>query len=229
MRTDFEASNIILLSDPGVLAITIIENHEPMIDLATQQEIVFGPSPEIPNNTEYTKLRKTVYEKLKLAQSILPKGLHFSLYEGYRSIHLQKMLFDNRSKQIKALHPHWSQDQIFIETTKFVSPVINQDKSENIPPHSTGGAIDVYLIDDNGKPVEMGIQPKDWMNDIDGTISLTASQIITDEAKNNREIMSNALTTVGFVNYPTEYWHWSYGDRYWAYYKNQPHAIYGSY
>jgi hypothetical protein len=29
------------------------------------------------------------------------------------------------------------------------------------------------------------------------------------------------------INYPTEWWHYSYGDRYWAYHQNQPHAIYG--
>ena len=33
--------------------------------------------------------------------------------------------------------------------------------------------------------------------------------------------MSRALSTAGFVNYPTEYWHWSYGDRYWAFAKRQ--------
>ena len=199
-----------------------------MVDLTKQQEIAYGPSPEIPNNTNYTKLRKTVYEKLIQAQAILPKGLYFILYEGYRSIDLQKMLFDNRFKTIKNLNPDWSQDQIFIETTKLIAPVINQDNTMNIPPHSTGGAIDIYLIDERGKPLDMGIHPKDWMND-DSTISLTASQLITAEAKNNREIMSKALISVGFVNYPTEYWHWSYGDRYWAYHKNQSHAIYGSY
>ena len=24
------------------------------------------------------------------------------------------------------------------------------------------------------------------------------------------------LTAAGLVNYPTEWWHWSFGDRYWA-------------
>ena len=229
LSTYLQTSNIMLISDPRILALNIIENHEPMIDLTMQQEIAYGPSPEIPNNTDYTKLRKTVYEKLIQAQAILPKGLHFSLYEGYRSIDLQKMLFGNRFKKIKTLHPDWSQDQVFIETTKLISPVINQDKSKNIPPHSTGGAIDIYLIDDSGKHIDMGIQPKDWMSDVDGAFSLTASPLITAEAKNYREIMSKVLITVGFVNYPTEYWHWSYGDRYWAYHKNQSHAVYGSY
>lgn len=38
----------------------------------------------------------------------------------------------------------------------------------------------------------------------------------------------DAMTTVGFVNYPTEWWHWSYGDKYWAFMKSEPHAIYKS-
>ncbi len=39
--------------------------------------------------------------------------------------------------------------------------------------------------------------------------------------------MSAILSEAGFVNYPTEYWHWSYGDRYWAYMKKKPYALYG--
>ncbi len=31
----------------------------------------------------------------------------------------------------------------------------------------------------------------------------------------------------GLVNYPTEWWHWSYGDRYWALVTGAPHAPYG--
>jgi D-alanyl-D-alanine dipeptidase len=91
--TSFAQNNdIILIADPKIVAVNIIDNSEPMVDLSKQKEIVYGPSPEIPNNTDYTKLRKTVYEKLKHAQTLLPKGLHFCLYEGYRSIQLQKKL-----------------------------------------------------------------------------------------------------------------------------------------
>ena len=46
--------------------------------------------------------------------------------------------------------------------------------------HSTGAAIDVCLIDDHGKPLDMGIHPKDWMGDKDGLLSLTNSNIISD-------------------------------------------------
>lgn len=40
--------------------------------------------------------------------------------------------------------------------------------------------------------------------------------------------MGDVLEAVGFVNYPTEYWHWSYGDRYWAYHKQKSNALYTS-
>lgn len=220
--------NVTLIADPSVLKIPIRDHHEEMIDLTKQTEITYGPSPEIKNNTNYTFLRKTVYEKLKEANAQLPRGIHFCLYEGYRSLILQKMIFEHHYKQVKSRHPDWSLTDIFNETTKLVSPVINQNGSQNIPPHSTGGAIDVYLIDEQGKPLDMGIHPKDWMNDNEGRLSLTHSKIISNEAKVNREIMSRVLSNVGFVNYPTEYWHWSYGDRYWAFVTKQPFAIYGS-
>lgn len=222
-----QENNIILIADPKILAIPIIDNQEPMVDLKHQKDLIYGPSPEIPNNTDYTKLRKTVYEKLKQAQTLLPTGLRFCLYEAYRSLDLQKALFDGRFKRVKQQYPNWSQGQIFKETIKLISPVINEDGSKNIPPHATGAAIDVYLLDDNGQTMDMGIHPDAWMQDSDGSLSFIASTIISEQAKKNRAIMSKALSSVDFVNYPTEYWHWSYGDRYWAYHKNKSHAIYG--
>lgn len=219
---------ITLIADPKVLAVPIIDNKEPLVDLKDQTDIAYGFSPEIPNNTDYTKLRKTVYEKLKHAQALLPQGLHFCIYEGYRSLGLQKKLFEGRYAKVRALHPDWSKEQIFVDTTKLVSPVINQDGSKNIPPHSTGAAFDIYLVDDSGKPVDMGIHPKNWMADADGSLSRTDSLKVSDQARQYRQVMSKALSAVGFANYPTEYWHWSYGDRYWAYQKGKMKALYGS-
>lgn len=40
-------------------------------------------------------------------------------------------------------------------------------------------------------------------------------------------VMAKALEEVGLVNYPTEWWHWSYGDRYWAMATGATAAIYG--
>ncbi len=219
--------NIVLISDPNVTAIPIIENNEPFVDLKNQTIIAYGPSPEVLNNKDYTKIRRTIYDKLVEAQALLPKGFCMCLYEGYRSLSLQRLLFDNRWAKVRALHPQWTHDQIFDETSKLVSPVVNKDGSKNIPPHATGAAIDVYLIDETHQPLDMGLQIKDWMQDEDGSLSQTDSQKISSKAQHHRDLMSKALLTVGFINYPTEYWHWSYGDRYWAHQTGQIQAMYG--
>jgi D-alanyl-D-alanine dipeptidase len=231
MTTLHAQDKILLIADPQIVAIPIKEGHEPMIELRDHPHpgIALGPSPEIPDNTDYTRVRKTVYEKLLAAQKLLPNGLHFCLYEGYRSLRLQKMLFDNRCKKLEKLHPDWDPTQIFNEATRLVSPVTHLDGSKNIPPHSTGGAFDIYLLDAKGNALDMGIHPKDWMQDNDGSISLTASTKISAIAQVNRKIMSTALSAVGFVNYTAEYWHWSYGDRYWAHQQGKTNAIYDTY
>jgi D-alanyl-D-alanine dipeptidase len=218
---------ITFIADPCVLAIPIQENNERMVDIKDQTSLAYGPSPEIPNNTDYTKMRKSVYERLIHAQHLLPQGLKICLYEGYRSLKLQQTLFENRWALVQKLHPNWSHKQLFKETTRIVSPVTNEDGTSNIPPHGTGAAVAVYLIDEKGQALDMGIHAQDWMQDKDGSISQTDSQKISIKAQENRRIMNTALSSAGFVNYPTEYWHWSYGDRYWAYQLGKPHALYG--
>ncbi len=219
---------IVLIADPAVLAIPIHENNESLIDLANQKEIAYGPAPLVPDNKDYTKMRKTVYEKLLKAQSTLPDGLKFCLYEGARSLELQQNIFQERYDILRKADPKKTHEEIFTESTKFVSPVINIDGSKNVPPHSTGAAIDVYLIDKTGKMVDMGIHLDDTYKDITGEYCQTNSTVISEQAKNYRKMMGKALQDVGFVNYPTEYWHWSYGDRYWAYQTKQKFAVYGA-
>lgn len=46
-------------------------------------------------------------------------------------------------------------------------------------------------------------------------------------AKALRAILRGAMEGAGFVNYPPEWWHWSYGDRYWAVVAGEDCAVYG--
>lgn len=219
-------SQHILIADPCIIAIPIKDNQEPLVDLREQEVILYGDSPEIPNNTDYIKVRSTVYEKLMQAQASLPDGLRLCLYEGYRSLTLQEKLFNAMLERVQTEHPHWSQERIFRKATALVSPVTHLNGIKNIPPHATGGAVDVYLVDKSLQLVDMGMHPKDWLTE-KFLVSETTSSLISPQARQNRQIMSRSLEAVGFVNYPTEFWHWSYGDRYWAYHTKAPYAIYG--
>jgi D-alanyl-D-alanine dipeptidase len=223
MRTD----TITLIADPQVLAVPIQENHEPLVNARDFPELLIGPSPEIENNLSYTYMRKIVLTKLQTAQNLLPSHLRLCLYEGLRTLSLQKLLFEKEWQKIKTLHPQFSQEEIYNQVTKLVSPLKTLDGAFNIPPHATGAAVDVYLVDtESNQPVDMGILAKDWMDDPEGKLSLTDSEFISFEAVKHRSILCHVMREVGFVNYPTEYWHWSYGDRYWAFIKNEPYAFF---
>ncbi|MBS0285860.1 MAG: D-alanyl-D-alanine dipeptidase [Proteobacteria bacterium] len=220
--------NYLYIADDVITSIPVKCINEEMIDLNKQTEIAYGKPPLYPNNKEYTKIRKTVYEKLKQAQSKLPPGLKLCVYEGYRKLGVQEYLFRTHFQQIQEKQPLAPYEITFTQATRLIAPARKLDGSENIAPQLTGGAIAVYLVDDQGKPVDMGIQPQDWLKDMDGSLSRTHSYKISKAAEHHREIMSDALRAVGFVNYPAQYWHWSYGDQYWAHVTHQDHAIYGT-
>ncbi len=218
---------VIYIADPEIIAIPIIECHEAMIDLKEQTEIQYGPPPETPlTEPHYTLMRKTVYDKLCLAQKDLPSGLRFRLYEAFRSIKVQKMLFDEEYEITAKRLGEKSHAEIFHETTRLVSPVIHLDGSINIPPHNTGAAVDVEIVDDDGQVIDMGMEAKDCMF-VDPELCMTNCEYLDSAIKQNRKLLADVMEAQGFVNYPTEWWHYSYGDRYWAYHKNKAYAIYG--
>jgi D-alanyl-D-alanine dipeptidase len=79
----------------------------------------------------------------------------------------------------------------------------------------TGGAVDLTLCDPDGVELDMGTAV-DATPEASHNACNTAADNIPDEARHNRRILVSALRSAGMVNYPTEWWHWSYGDRYWA-------------
>ncbi len=225
--SSFAYENYTYIADHDVTSIPVKNINEDMIDLTQQKDIAYGPPPGYPNNKEYTQVRKSVYERLKIAQAKLPPGLKLCVHEGYRKLGLQEHLFRVHFQQIQATQPTSRYEKVFHEATRLIAPARKLDGSENIAPQLTGAAIAVYLIDDQGKPVDMGIAPKDWLRDADGSLSRTYSSKISHQAQEYRYIMADALKAAGFVNYPAQYWHWSYGDQYWAHETRHDYAIYG--
>lgn len=219
--------NTFIINEEEVNSISICENYEPLIDLKGQDELAYGPPPDTPlTRDDYTKVRRTVYEKLCQAQKKLPDNWKFRIYEGLRSLNVQKILFDSLYTNLKLRDTSLSEEECFKQTSMLVAPVRLFNGSVNIPPHSTGGAIDIEMIDGDGNLVDLGMAIKDWAKvhpDICGTFSL----IISEEATRNRKILLDIMHEHEFVNYPKEWWHFSYGDRLWAYLKKKKVAIYG--
>ena len=68
---------------------------------------------------------------------------------------------------------------------------------------------------------------KGYLNQLIKNICSSVWDNEIDIEVNRRELLINIMTKVGFVNYPLEWWHWSYGDRYWAA-VNKTESIYGA-
>lgn len=224
-----DQKKFVLISDPAVLAIPIIENNDKTVNLKDTKDLAYKPAPqdkEIAAN--YTIVRKEVYRRLLLAQSFLPKGMKLRIQGGYRSIASQKKLFDNMQHITKQQYPHLSKEERFKKATEMFSPVKNFDGSTNVPAHSTGGAVDIIITDMKGDVVALGPSQLKECLSITTSLCYIHSTSVSAAAKKNRQILFDVMTKAGFVNYFTEWWHWSYGDRYWAYVKKEPHAIYGS-
>lgn len=211
--------DLILISDPKIWAMRVQECHELLIDL---KDLNFNISlARAPYYDGYTKVREGVANKLLDAAKTLPHGINFFFSEGHRPISLQRKMFIEYHTHLANKNPSWDEDKLNMEATKYIA------SPEDVPPHSTGGAIDITLIDDYGKELDMG-SILDDMPDRNENRNFTFANNISDPAKKNRQLLIDALSQVGFVNYPAEWWHWSYGDKYWAYHAKKPYAIYGS-
>jgi len=84
--------------------------------------------------------------------------------------------------------------------------------------HQTGGAVDVTLCGADGRELDIG--GKYLVFD-----ALTKTAAVQNE---NRKLLCRVMADAGFVNYPNEWWHFSYGDKMWAAYARKKYAIYGS-
>ncbi len=214
------SDNVLLISDPKVLAVPIEDNGDKLISLKDIKELWID-NRKSKASRSFSYLRESVASRLVNVQQALPKSIHLLIIEGHRPLSLQKEYFEGYSKELQTLHPEWSTEKIYQEASKYVAPpAIN-------PPHSTGGAIDLTLADENGEELDMGTRvnadPEESQN-----ACFTSAENINEQSKKNRAILITAMSQSGFVNYPTEWWHWSYGDRYWAYQKKEPCAIFGS-
>ncbi|MGW3601264.1 M15 family metallopeptidase [Micromonospora sp. NPDC005161] len=208
---------MILLSDPRVAAVPSADDGDPLVDLRELPELRLDRRAADPSGA-YARLRAGVADRLLAAQRALPVGVRLLVIEGYRPYQAQLVIFTGYRDELHRRHPDWSPERLHRETTKFVSPV-------EVAPHSTGGAVDLTLCTDDGVELDLGTA-------VDATPEDSADACFTDAptidgaARRHRQIMVDALGGAGLVNYPTEWWHWSYGDRYWAVTTRAPRTRY---
>lgn len=210
---------IILIGDNEVRRVPVQESHEELVSLFQELPDMLFDLTAHKKHHFFHFVRKGVALRLAEAQQRLPDGLQLQIEEGYRPLSLQQSFWDEIFAFLSQKHPHFSTARLEMEAMKFVAPI-------DVAPHVTGSAIDLTIIDSDGNPLDMGMEFNGITNyDLD--VTKLHSPHISQEAYENRMILHKAMTGAGFINYPFEWWHYSYGDKYWAYMTGTRHAIYG--
>ncbi|MET3961820.1 D-alanyl-D-alanine dipeptidase [Marmoricola sp. OAE513] len=196
----------ILLSDPAVAAVPVLECREPLVTL----DAFFGRPQSL--------VRAGLATRLADANALLPAGVSLRVVEGHRRVEDQLAIIARYSAEVCAERPGISGDELDRLTSRFVAPL-------GVAPHVAGAAVDLTLVDACGEELDLGTP-------IDATPEQSGGRCYFDaevgaEARANRTLLAEVLGAAGFVNYPTEWWHWSFGDRYWALMTGAPTALYG--
>ncbi|MEX2534034.1 MAG: M15 family metallopeptidase [Trueperaceae bacterium] len=166
-----------------------------------------------------TVVRESVARRLCAAAMALPKSYRLGVLEGWRPHHIQKRMYLRTWNRFKKLHPEWSDVQLKRVVNRYTAPMNDRVP----PPHSTGGAVDVFLLDKDLVELDMR-SPYEFM---DRKAFHTEVPGLDPHIQENRRVFIEAMLEGGMTNYPSEYWHWSYGDQGWAYRMGAKHAIYG--
>ncbi|MEU9337007.1 M15 family metallopeptidase [Streptomyces sp. NPDC048290] len=211
-------TDLILLSDPRVAAIAVADTGEPLVDVRECAALrVDGRQAD--DDGAYARVRADVLRRLLLAQDALPDGVRLLLVEGFRPPALQRRYFDSYAATLRAAHPAAGPARIRELASAYISP-------PEVAPHVSGGAVDLTLCTADGAELPLGTEVNATPEESGGRCR-TAAPGLDAEARANRTVLGRAMTAAGFVNYPTEWWHWSYGDRYWALTTAAPAARYG--
>jgi D-alanyl-D-alanine dipeptidase len=198
--------------------IKIIDNDEPLVDFLELCPQLVQANRFFDYRYE-TVVRESVAQMLCTAANAVHKGYRIGVLEGWRPHHIQRRMYLRAWNQYKTAHPDWSDTKLKRSVNKFVAPL--NDKVP--PPHSTGGAVDIFLLDRDG--VEQNLrEPYEPLNN---TSFPFEAEGLSQAAMDGRRILADALLEGGLTNYPSEYWHWSYGDQGWAYRTGADYALYG--
>jgi D-alanyl-D-alanine dipeptidase len=209
---------VVPLSDPRIAAVPVREGGEPLVDVRAAAPLLVDPRQADPAGA-YAHLRCGVVDRLVTAQSLLPRGIRLLIIEGYRPLATQERYYGEYRDQLRRAHPDWSAAALDEETSRYISPV-------GVAPHVAGAAVDLTLSGDDGTELRMGSEVNASPEASAGRC-YTDSADITPVARRNRDVLSHVLRAVQLVNYPSEWWHWSYGDRYWAVVSGAQTARYG--
>lgn len=107
-------------------------------------------------------VRKSIAEMLERASLKLPIGYKFIIWDTWRPVEVQQSLYNQYKKVLSSKHPNTIEEELLAMTQKYVAlPSTDVLKPS---PHLTGGSVDLSIVDDKGKLLNMGTDFDDLSN-----------------------------------------------------------------
>lgn len=167
----------------------------------------------VPYTGERVYVRQEVASRLLQASRFVATqqpDMQLEVVYGHRALQIQKQLFEIHKRRLSSTY---TGQELLAATHRLVAV-------PEVAGHPAGAAVDIQIIQ-NGKPLDFGTTVHEFVPD-----TFTFSPFISRTAWNNRQLLRNAMVSAGFAPFDGEWWHFSYGDKEWARYYNQPAALY---
>ena len=205
--------------------VVIKENNEPIVPL-TKENLhpkIYVRLVDLCIPTDEASrafLRYTVVQKLNKAAESLPPDYSLIIRDALRTKRMINDLYHLYIQRLKKENPELPDKEYDLRIRNLLAL-----PDDPVPPgHMTGGAVDVVLGNADGERVDVEVPPDQIPRKLQAP---TFCQGIPPELVKRRQILYEAMTKQDFNNYLMEYWHFSYGDAYWAVRRISKVAIYG--
>lgn len=123
---------------------------------------------------------KTVKALVKANEKFMKKGYRIKLFDCYRPLDIQKKM--------------WT----IVSNPEYVA----DPKKGSI--HNRGGAVDITLVDEQGKELDMGTGFDHF-----GPEAAHDYENLPEEVRQNRKLLRNTMTGLGFRIFESEWWHYN--------------------
>ncbi|MDV3350240.1 M15 family metallopeptidase [Leptothoe sp. LEGE 181152] len=208
--------------------IPIQECGESLVPIPLEQFAVVDPHPYAMLGAPYGErspyyVREGVLRALVQAQVHLQQrypGWRIQIFDAYRPIPVQQFMVNYTYEQLLQV---WQskqlggtddapREELMAQVYQFWAAPSHDMATP--PPHSTGAAIDITLVDAQRQVVDMG-------SDIDEISARSYPNYFADKLDgqtfhHHRTVLAQAMQAAGFRQHPNEWWHFSLGDQLWA-------------
>jgi zinc D-Ala-D-Ala dipeptidase len=207
--------------------IPIDSSDEPLVAIPSPEFDLVTPHPYASLGAPYGEtspffVRSGVLDRLRQAQQklqVIQPGWRIQIFDAYRPVSVQQFMVNFTFEQVvrdRAWDPNGLTSEQHQEALSQVYQfwAVPNLNPATPPPHSTGAAVDITVMDAAGNPVDMGsaideISVRSYPDHFVGSAEF-------ESFDQNRQLLNFVMRSAGFARHYHEWWHFSWGDQLWA-------------